>query len=136
MRSANRSADRRPDRVVWDDRKWEYAALRYEDGDFNAATHVDLTAREKWFYQAIGASPAMFRRDTKAGSLYWLGHHDSTGAPLDGANHYTLTVPLPVPGKLFLVGHRLRRRDPLTSPDSRRTTQRCDRPVRIEGPRR
>jgi hypothetical protein len=94
-------ADRRPDRLVWDDRQWEYAALRYEDGDFNAATHVDLTAREKWFYQAVGASPAMFRRDTKAGSLYWLGHHDSTGAPLEGAHHYTLTVPLPVPGKLF-----------------------------------
>lgn len=94
-------ADRRPDRHVWDDRQWEYAALRFEDGDFNAGTHVDLDAREKWFYQAIGASPAMFRRDTKAGSLYWLGHLDADGDPLDGADAYTLSVPLPVPGKLF-----------------------------------
>ncbi len=94
-------ADRRPDRIVWCDRQWEWAALRFEDGDFNAATHVDLPAREKWFYQAIGASPAMFRRDTHAGSLYWLGLRDGSGAALDGGIHYTLSVPLPVPGKLF-----------------------------------
>jgi hypothetical protein len=94
-------ADRRSDRIVWPDRQWEWAALRYEDGDFNAASHVDLPAREKWFYQAIGASPAMFRRDTHAGSLYWLGLRDDARAPLDGANSYTLSVPLPVPGKLF-----------------------------------
>ena len=59
-------ADRRPDRLVWKDRQWQWAALRFEDGDFNTATHLDLEAREKWFYQAIGASPAMFRRDTRA----------------------------------------------------------------------
>lgn len=94
-------ADRRPDRIVWPDRQWEWASLRFEDGDFNTATHVDLAAREKWFYQAVGASPAMFRRDTQAGSLYWLGLRDNTGTLLDGALDYTLTVPLPVPGKLF-----------------------------------
>ena len=94
-------ADRRADRVVWPGRQWEWASLRFEDGDFNAATHTDLDAREKWFYQAIGASPAMFRRDTKAGSLYWLGLRDDTGAYLNGGNSYTLQVPLPVPGKLF-----------------------------------
>jgi hypothetical protein len=43
----------------------------------------------------------MFRRDTQAGSLYWLGHRDATGAYLDGGRAYKLTVPLPVPGKLF-----------------------------------
>ncbi|WP_273734800.1 DUF1254 domain-containing protein [Mycolicibacterium septicum] len=94
-------ADRRPDRVVWNDRQWQWAALRFEDGDFNDGAHVDLAAREKWFYQAVGASPAMFRRDTQAGSLYWLGLRDDAGAVLDGANAYRLTVPLPVPAKLF-----------------------------------
>jgi hypothetical protein len=94
-------ADRRPDRQVWKDRLWQWASLRYEDGDFNAATHTDLEAREKWFYQAVGASPAMFRRDIKAGSLYWLGLRDDTGAYLDGGRSYKLTVPLPVPAKLF-----------------------------------
>jgi hypothetical protein len=94
-------ADRRPERIVWPDRKWEWASLRFEDGDFNTAYYMDTTAREKWFYQAIGASPAMFRRDTQAGSLYWLGLRDKTGAYLDGGKTYKLTVPLPVPRKLF-----------------------------------
>jgi hypothetical protein len=94
-------ADRRPDRIVWPGRHWEWAALRFENGDFERAASVDTDAREKWFYQAIGASPAMFRRDTHAGSLYWLGHRDIDGNYLDGSNSYKLTVPLPVPGKLF-----------------------------------
>jgi hypothetical protein len=94
-------SDRRPDRVVWPDRQWEWAALRFENGQFDRPASVDTEAREKWFYQAIGASPAMFRRDPQAGSLYGLGHRDATGAYLDGGRAYKLTVPLPVPGKLF-----------------------------------
>jgi len=93
--------DRRPDRTVWKDRRWQWASLRFEDGDFNTKSRLDTEAREKWFYQAIGASPAMFRRDAKAGSLYWLGIRDHKDAYLGGANHYKLSVPLPVPGKLF-----------------------------------
>jgi hypothetical protein len=94
-------ADRRPDRVVWPGRRWEWAALQFENGDFDRPDSIDTDAREKWFYQAIGASPAMFRRDTRAGSLYWLGLRDISGAYLDGARSYRLTVPLPVPAKLF-----------------------------------
>jgi hypothetical protein len=94
-------ADRRPDRVVWKDRKWEWAALRYEDGFFNTANYVDVEAREVWFYQAIGTSPAMFRRKAGAGSLYWLGLRDNNDAYLDGGKMYKLTVPQPVPAKLF-----------------------------------
>jgi hypothetical protein len=93
--------DRRPDRIVWPDRKWQWASLRYEDGDFNVAGHTDLAAREKWFFQAIGASPAMFRRDPGAGSLYWLGLADRNGTSLNGAKSYRLSVPLPVPARLF-----------------------------------
>jgi hypothetical protein len=93
--------DRRPDRIVWPDRKWEWAALRYEDGDFNTANYNDLYARDKWFYQAIGASPAMVKRDPTAGSLYWLGVRDKNGNTLDGGKNYKLVVPQPVPDKLF-----------------------------------
>jgi len=93
--------DRRADRQVWKDRQWQWAALRFEDGDFNTDTHLDTAAREKWFYQAIGASPAMFKRDPTAGSLYWLGLRDRGGNYLDGGKRYKLAVPLPVPGKLF-----------------------------------
>ena len=94
-------ADRRPDRIVWKDRKWEWAALRYEDGFFNTPNYVDLEAREVWFYQAIGTSPSMFRRQPGSGSLYWLGLRDNEGIYLDGSNTYKLTVPQPVPAKLF-----------------------------------
>jgi hypothetical protein len=94
-------ADRRPDRVVWPDRKWEWIGLRPENGDFMTPCYADLDARETWFYQAIGASPAMFRRTQGAGSLYWLGLHDENGAYLDGGKTYKLTVPQPVPASLF-----------------------------------
>jgi hypothetical protein len=94
-------ADRSPDRLAWPDRKWEWASLRSENGTFDLPARKDLVAREKWFYQAIVESPAMFRRDPGAGSLYWLGMRDDSGAYVDGGKTYKLTVPLPVPGKLF-----------------------------------
>jgi hypothetical protein len=94
-------ADRRPDRVVWKDRQWEWAALRSENGTFDTPDYRDTYARDKWFFQAIAASPAMFRRDPGAGSLYWLGLRDKSGAYLDGGKTYKLSVPQPVPGKLF-----------------------------------
>lgn len=94
-------ADRRSDRVVWADRQWQWAALRFENGSFDAKDYRDTYAMDKWFYQAIATSPAMFRRDPAAGSLYWLGLRDSGGAYLDGGRNYRLSVPLPVPGRLF-----------------------------------
>lgn len=94
-------ADRRADRVVWKDRQWEWAGLRPENGDFDAPTYVDQDAREVWFYQAIGVSPAMFRRQAGGGSVYWLGLRDKTGAYVDGGKTYKLTIPQPVPAKLF-----------------------------------
>ncbi len=94
-------ADRRPDRVVWSDRQWEWVGLRPENGDFDAPSYVDLDAREVWFYQAIGASPAMFRRQAGQGSLYWLGLRDKDGNYVDGAKTYKLTIPQPVPAGLF-----------------------------------
>jgi hypothetical protein len=95
-------ADRRPDRIVWSDRKsWEYAALRPENGTFDMPTYVDLDAREKWFWQATFESPAMFRRRAGGGSAYWFAARDDTGAYLDGGKTYKLTMPQPVPAKLF-----------------------------------
>ncbi|MFI5435589.1 DUF1254 domain-containing protein [Rhodococcus baikonurensis] len=94
-------ADRRPDREVWAETKWEWAVLRSENGTFDAEHYTDLYAREKWFYQAQIESPAMFHRSPGAGSLYWLGLRDADGSYLDGAHPYTLDVPQPVPAKLF-----------------------------------
>ena len=94
-------ADRRPDRAMWADRQWEWASLRPDSGDFETPEFKDLEAREKWFYQAILESPAMFRREAGGGSLYWLGLRDNNGAYLDGGASYRLRVPLPVPAGLF-----------------------------------
>jgi hypothetical protein len=94
-------ASRRPDRIVWPDRTWEWVGLRPENGTFEREGSLDVEARDRWFAQAIVTSPAMFRRAVGQGSLYWLAHRDATGAYLDGARTYRLTVPLPVPAGLF-----------------------------------
>src|SRR5262249_7971738 len=95
-------ADRRPDRIVWPDRKsWEWATLRPENGTFDASTYVDLDARGTWFWQATFESPAMFRRQAGGGSVYWFGARDKNDAYVDGSKTYKLTIPQPVPVKLF-----------------------------------
>jgi hypothetical protein len=94
-------ASRRPDRLAWPDRTWEWVGLRPENGTFEREGSLDVEARDRWFAQAIVASPAMFRRSVGQGSLYWLGHRDATGAYLDGSHTYRLSVPLPVPATLF-----------------------------------
>lgn len=94
-------ASRRPDRMVWSGRAWEWAGLRPENGSFERPGSLDVEARDRWFAQAIVASPAMFRRAVGQGSLYWLACRDASGAYLDGGRDYKLTVPLPVPASLF-----------------------------------
>jgi len=94
-------ASTRPDRVAWADRKWEWAGLVPGDANFQTPNGMDLDARDRWFIQAIVTSPAMFRRTPGAGSLYWLGLRDGTGTYLDGGKTYKLTVPQPVPSRLF-----------------------------------
>jgi hypothetical protein len=94
-------ASDRADRLAWKDRKWEWAGLVPESAQFETRSGIDLEARDRWFAQAIVTSPAMFRRSVGAGSLYWLGNRDATGAFVDGGRSYRLRVPLPVPGKLF-----------------------------------
>jgi hypothetical protein len=94
-------ASARPDRLAWKDRKWEWVGLVPDSAQFETKSGIDLEARDRWFIQAIVTSPAMFRRTKGAGSLYWLGNRDATGAFVDGGKTYKLTVPLPVPAGLF-----------------------------------
>ncbi|MEV6353245.1 DUF1214 domain-containing protein [Streptomyces hydrogenans] len=86
---------------MWPDRTWEWVGLRPENGTFERPGSLDVEARDRWFAQAIVASPAMFRREKGAGSLYWLGLRDAAGTYLDGGRTYRLRVPLPVPHTLF-----------------------------------
>jgi hypothetical protein len=94
-------ASQRPDCLVWEDREWEWVGLVTDNGDFETRNFLDLQARERWFVQAIVASPAMFRRRVGDGSIYFLAARDETSAYLDGGKTYRLRVPLPVPAKLF-----------------------------------
>jgi len=94
-------ASDREDRIAWPDRRWEWVGLVADNGDFATPAGIDLEARDRWFSQAIIASPAMFRRQVGGGSLYWLGVRDASGAFLDGGTSYTLEIPQPVPGTLF-----------------------------------
>ena len=48
-----------------------------------------------------GKGQAMFSRSPGAGSLYWLGVRDKDDNWLDGGKTYKLTVPQPVPARLF-----------------------------------
>ncbi|MGY4253525.1 hypothetical protein ACVI1L_000593 [Bradyrhizobium sp. USDA 4516] len=91
----------RPDRINWPDRKWEWVGLTPGSAQFETPAGMDLEARDRWFAQAIVTSPAMFRRTAGAGSLYWMSVRDNNGAFLDGGKNYTLSMPQPVPGKLF-----------------------------------
>jgi hypothetical protein len=94
-------ASYRSDRLAWPDRRWEWVGLRPENGDFERPGSLDVEARDRWFAQAIVASPAMFRRAVGQGSLYWLAHRDRAGGYLDGSRTYRLEVPVPVPATLF-----------------------------------
>jgi hypothetical protein len=91
----------RPDRFAWPDRKWEWAGLVPNATQFETTMGLDLEARDRWFIQAIVTSPAMFKRTEGAGSLYWLGNRDARGVFLDGGKTYKLSIPQPVPNRLF-----------------------------------
>ena len=101
----------RPDRLAWPDRKWEWAGLIPGSAQFETPAGIDLEARDRWFAQAIVASPAMFRRSAGAGSLLlaWRARRDwslfgwqqelQAGYPAAGAQ------------QALLVGNCLRRTD-------------------------
>jgi hypothetical protein len=88
-------ASYRPDIRTWPDRRWEWCGLIDDNADFETPAGLDLEARDRWFAQAIVASPAMFRRVEGGGSLYWLACRDGGGAYLDGGKEYRLEVPAP-----------------------------------------
>ena len=114
-------ASRRPDRVVWPDRSWEWVGLRPENGTFERDGSLDVEARDRWFAQAIVASPAMFGRVEGQGSVYWLACRDGAGAYLDGSRTYKLTVPLPVPASLFwsVTGYDSLTRSEISAPQAK-----------------
>lgn len=94
-------ADDAPERLVWPDRRWEWVV--YSEGDFGyyERDFLNLSVRERWFYQATLETEKMFMHREGAGSIYWLANTDADGAALDGGSAYTLSVPAPVPVSQF-----------------------------------
>ena len=98
-------ANPRPEKIVWQGRQWEWLPL---SGPINAKlrefgndNHRDLLASDHFFFQAWGTTAAGGIRKVGAGSIYFSSMKDSTGTYLDGAKNYKLTIPGPVPAKLF-----------------------------------
>ncbi|MGK2882092.1 MAG: DUF1214 domain-containing protein [Mycobacterium sp.] len=69
--AASAFASARPDRVAGTDRQWDWAGLISDNAGFETESGIDLEAR------------------------------DSEGTYLYGARTWALTIPLPVPEKLF-----------------------------------
>jgi hypothetical protein len=97
-------ASRNPARIAWKGRTWEWFPLQLisaQTGDFGVPAYLDLEASDAYYFLGYGVSAAIGKPAVGAGSVYWLACRDGTGAFLDGGKTYKLTVPGPVPGKLF-----------------------------------
>ncbi len=97
-------AKRNPGIIAWKGLTWEWLALQIispETGDFGVPAYLDLEASDAYYFLGFGVSAATGKPAVGEGSVYWLDMRDATGAYLDGGKTYKLTVPGPVPGKLF-----------------------------------
>ena len=60
-----------------------------------------LDERASWFYEAVGAGPAMAPKRPGPSSAYLSAYKDKAGKWLDGGTSYRLRVPPNPPVKLF-----------------------------------
>ena len=80
----------------------------------SAATYYDeLLERASWFYEAVSFSEAMKSQTPGVGQAYLGSYTDADGDWLDGGRELHAARPRRSAGQVVLVGHRLRRRDPL-----------------------
>jgi hypothetical protein len=94
------SADRRfADGQFRSDAHWDYA-LRLDADDPDSFWNL-LDERASWFYEAVGAGPAMAPKRPGPSSAYLSAYKDKAGKWLDGGTSYRLRVPVNAPIKLF-----------------------------------
>jgi hypothetical protein len=99
MAKAN-SADRRFADVKYrPDAHWDFALQL--DADDPAGFWNLLDERASWFYEAVGAGPAMAPKRPGPSSAYLGAYKDKAGEWLDGGRSYRLRVPPDPPIKLF-----------------------------------
>jgi hypothetical protein len=78
---------------------WDFA-LQLDADDPGAFWNL-LDERASWFYEAVGAGPAMAPKRPGASSAYLGAYKDKAGRWLDGGKLYQLRVPPNPPVKLF-----------------------------------
>jgi hypothetical protein len=99
MAKAN-SADRRFADVKYrPDAHWDFALQL--DADDPAGFWNLLDERASWFYEAVGAGPAMAPKRPGPSSAYLGAYKDKAGKWLDGGTSYRLRVPPDPPVNLF-----------------------------------
>jgi len=99
MAKAN-TADRRFAGVKYrSDAHWDYALGL--DADNPGAFWNLLDERASWFYEAVGAGPAMAPKKPGPSSAYLGAYKDKAGQWLDGGKSYRLRVPRDPPIDLF-----------------------------------
>jgi hypothetical protein len=97
-------SERNPEFIAWKGRTWEWALLQVispETRDFGVPAYLNLEASDAYYFMGYGVSAAIGKPAVGAGSIYFVAFRDRAGAWLDGGKTYKLTVPGPVPGKLF-----------------------------------
>jgi hypothetical protein len=97
---ANTFASRDPDRLVYPDRRWEWAFIG-GSATWDAQGYVNVDRRAAFAYAAIGMSPAMVNKVVGAGSQYIWSMRDRDGAFLDGGQNYRLHLPPHIPVEAF-----------------------------------
>jgi hypothetical protein len=100
MARANSFASADGDRLVYPNRKWEWAFIG-GSADWDAQGYVNNDRRAAFAYIAIGMSPAMVKKIVGGGSQYLFSPCDSDGEFLDGAEQYRLRIPANIPVKNF-----------------------------------
>ncbi len=97
-------SQRNPEFIAWKGRTWEWLMLQIimpETGDFGGPAYLNLEASDSYYFMGYGVSASMGKPVVGAGSIYFVAFRDGTGASLNGGKTYKLTVPGPVPAKLF-----------------------------------
>jgi hypothetical protein len=87
-------------RLVYPDRKWEWAFVG-GSATWDSQGYVNTDRRAAFAYIAIGMSPAMVEKHVGAGSQYLWTARDASGTFLDGAKRYRLRIPPNIPVKNF-----------------------------------
>jgi hypothetical protein len=97
---ANSFASEDEARLVYPDRKWEWAFVG-GSAAWDSQGYVNTDRRAGFAYIAIGMSPAMVEKYVGAGSQYLWTPREASGAFLDGAKSYRLHIPPNIPVKNF-----------------------------------